>query len=148
MLNIVVFILILIADQISKSILFSNLYLGESIPVIPNIFHITMVYNTGIAFGLFKNQTVLFSAVSFFVIALIIFSILDQRKRKEVSYVEIFALYLILSGAIGNLIDRFRLGFVVDFLDFRVWPVFNIADSAITIGVILILIRCIRLFFK
>ncbi|HOX54419.1 MAG: signal peptidase II [Candidatus Omnitrophica bacterium] len=148
MLNIIVFILILIVDQVSKGIIFSNFYLGQSVPVIPNIFHLTLVYNTGIAFGLFKNQTLLFSAVSFFVIALIILSILDQRKRKDVSHLEIFALYLILSGAIGNLVDRFRLGFVVDFLDFRVWPVFNVADSAITIGVILILIRCIRSFYK
>ena len=148
MFNIIVFILILIADQISKNIVFNNFSLGESVPVIPKIFHITLVYNTGIAFGLFKNQTVLFSAVSFFVIVLIIFSILDQRKRKETNHLEVFALYLILAGAIGNLIDRFRVGFVIDFLDFRVWPVFNIADSVITLGMILILIRCVRLFFK
>ncbi|MBM3248405.1 MAG: signal peptidase II [Candidatus Omnitrophica bacterium] len=148
MLNIIVFVLVIIADQISKNMLFSNLSLGQSVPVIPRIFHITMVYNTGIAFGLFKNQTVLFSAISFFVIVLIIFSILEQKRRKDINHLEVFALYLILSGAIGNLIDRFRFGYVIDFLDFRVWPVFNIADSAITIGMILILIRCIRLFFK
>ncbi len=148
MLNIIVFVLVIIADQISKNIVFSNLCLGQSIPVIPRVFHITMVYNTGIAFGLFKNQTVLFSAISFFVIILIIFSILEQKRRKDINHLEIFALYLILSGAIGNLIDRFRFGYVIDFLDFRVWPVFNIADSAITIGMVLILIRCIRLFFK
>jgi signal peptidase II len=148
MLNIIVFVLVIVADQISKNLLFNNLYLGQSVPVIPRIFHITMVYNTGIAFGLFKNQTVLFSAISFFVIVLIIFSILEQKRRKDINHLEIFALYLILSGAIGNLIDRFRFGYVIDFLDFRVWPVFNIADSAITIGMVLILIRCIRLFFK
>lgn len=148
MLNIIVFLLILIADQVSKNTLVNNLYLGQSIPVIPKIFHITLVYNTGIAFGLFKNQTVLLSVVSFFVIILIVFNLLGQKKQKEIDRLESFALYLILAGAVGNLIDRLRLGFVIDFLDFRVWPVFNLADSAITIGMVLLLIRCIRLFSK
>ena len=148
MFNIIVFLLILIADQVSKNTLVNNLYLGQSIPVIPKIFHITLVYNTGIAFGLFKNQTVLFSVVSFFVIVLIVFNLLGQKKQKEIDRLESFALYLILAGALGNLIDRLRLGFVIDFLDFRVWPVFNVADSAITIGMALLLIRCIRLFSK
>lgn len=148
MINIVVFLLILISDQLSKHLLLNNFSFGESIPVIKNIFHITVVFNPGIAFGLFKSYTVVFSVLSSVVIILISFNIIKQIKQKQIDKVENFALYLILAGAIGNLIDRLRFGFVVDFLDFRVWPVFNIADSAITIGLILILIRCIRLFAK
>jgi signal peptidase II len=148
MINIIIFLLILIVDQFSKNILLNNLSLGESIPIIPNVFHITMVFNTGIAFGLFKDQTILFSLISFFVIILIIINILIQRKKTNTENFELLALYLILSGAVGNLIDRFRFGYVIDFLDLRIWPVFNVADSAITIGIALLLIKCFRLFAK
>ena len=148
MINVIAFVLIILADQISKNVLLHYFSFGDSISIIPNVFHVTMVYNTGIAFGMFKNQAVLLSLLSFFVIALIIMNILEHRKRGAASNFEALALYLILAGAMGNLIDRFRFGYVVDFLDFRVWPVFNVADSAITIGMILLLIKCFRLFAK
>lgn len=148
MINIITFFSIIIADQISKNLLINNLSFGDSIPIISNVFHITLIYNTGIAFGLFKNKAVILSVFSFFVIAFIIINILEHRKKGNASHIEAFALYIILAGAMGNLIDRFRFGYVIDFLDFRIWPVFNIADSAITIGMVLLLIRCFRLFAK
>lgn len=139
---------IVVVDRILK-VFFSNiLSVGESIPVVRNIFHFTLVHNTGIAFGLFKNQGIVFIIIPIIAIVLIAFNIYYYRSNKEVSLMYIFGFSLILAGAVGNLIDRVTLGYVVDFIDFRVWPVFNVADSAITIGTILILIKCIPSFAK
>lgn len=135
--------IILIADQSSKFLLNNYLYPGQSLPLIKNIFHLTLVYNTGIAFGLFKQQTALFILLSLTAIALIMINILNEGKRNQLDRLYWLGLSLILGGAMGNLVDRLRFGYVIDFLDFRVWPVFNLADSCITIGVILILLRCI-----
>jgi signal peptidase II len=124
---------ILVFDQLTKYIINQRIPKGVSIPIIKNIFHLTYVLNPGAAFGMFKNQVYFFITVA--VLAIIFIMIILRRKgtrREEI------ALYLILSGAISNLIDRIRLGAVIDFLDFRIWPVFNIADSAITIGAILL----------
>lgn len=135
-------------DRVSK-ILFSNLLsLGESIPVIRNVFHFTLVHNTGIAFGLFKNQGIVFVIIPIIAVILIGFNIYYYRNSKEVSRIYIVAFSLILGGAIGNLIDRIYFGHVIDFIDFRIWPVFNLADSAITVGAVIILIKCIPSFVK
>jgi len=92
------------------------------------------VHNRGAAFGILKNQLFVFVIISLLAIALILYHLKDRKKSRLSS----ISLSLILGGAVGNLIDRLRFGFVIDFLDFRVWPVFNIADSAITIGVVLL----------
>ena len=120
---------ILFFDQLTKYIISKKIPLGESIPIIKNIFHLTYILNRGAAFGIFKNQAHFFIIVS--VVAITIILILLRCKRTLGRQI---ALSLILSGATGNLIDRIRLEAVIDFLDFRIWPVFNIADSAITIG--------------
>lgn len=120
-------------DQLTKYIVSQNIPLGESIPIAKNIFHITYIVNRGAAFGLFRNQTYLFVASA---IIAIVFILINLRLRQR-ALIKI-PLYLILAGAISNLIDRIRLGAVIDFLDFRIWPVFNIADTAITIGAILL----------
>ncbi len=124
---------ILIFDQLTKYIVSQRISLGESIPVIENIFHLTYILNRGAAFGIFKNQ------VYFFIITAIvaITFILIKLRYRTMPRTEI-AFSLILSGAVGNLIDRIRLRAVIDFLDFRIWPVFNVADAAITIGAILL----------
>ena len=70
------------------------------------------------------------------------------KKYRKLHKLDLVAFSLILGGALGNLIDRLRFGYVIDFLDFRIWPVFNIADSAITIGIILLIITCIPSFSK
>lgn len=128
--------LILILDQISKFYISSALSLGQSIPVVRGIFHISLVYNTGCAFGLLKNQKIFFILLSAAAVFYIIRDLFFNRGRYSLS--RRVALGLILGGAAGNLLDRLRLGYIIDFLDFRVWPVFNLADSALTIGIIML----------
>ncbi len=127
---VIILTVIVVLDQISKYLVTSALRLHESVPVINGIFHLTVVHNRGAAFGLLKNQVYLFILTAFAAILLIFFHL---RKHTGVSAYTV-GLSLILAGAVGNLIDRLRFGYVLDFLDFRVWPVFNVADSAITVG--------------
>lgn len=135
---------IVFTDRFTKIFFSKLLTLGESLPVIHHVLHMTLVHNTGIAFGLFKNQGIVFIIIPIIAIILLIFNIYYYRNNnEELSRVYIIAFSLILGGAIGNLIDRIYLGYVVDFIDFRIWPVFNIADSAITIGAVIILLKCI-----
>ena len=124
-------------DQFTKFLVFKNLTLNQSIPVINNIFHLTLVFNKGAAFGIFKNYTFLFIGASLLIIIFIGFSFKKRYHALKINLLNL-SMALILSGAIGNLIDRVRFGYVIDFLDFRIWPVFNIADSLITIGAILL----------
>ena len=128
-------------DQLLKIAATLFLSQNESIPVIKNIFHLTLVQNKGAAFGILKNETYLFAAFSIVAILAIIYYMPRLSKAALLSKV---GLALILGGAAGNLIDRLRFGYVIDFLDFRVWPVFNIADSAITIGATLFAIELLR----
>ena len=121
-------------DQISKAYVSRSLFLGQSICIVKNIFHISLIHNTGVAFGLFKNYGLFFVAFSLLIIAYIVRDFLSNHKRY--SKKKQLVLSLILGGACGNLIDRLRLGYIVDFLDFRIWPVFNLADSAITVGIV------------
>jgi signal peptidase II len=117
--------------------------LYQSIPVVKGFFNLVHVRNTGGAFGIFGGErggigSYLFIAVSVVAIGVIFFLFI---KSRDSSGLFCFSLSLILSGAIGNLMDRFRYGEVVDFLDFHLstfhWPAFNVADSAISVGVAL-----------
>ncbi len=125
---------VLSLDQLTKFLVTRNLFIYQSKPVIKGVFHLTLIHNRGAAFGIFKNQVPLFIFTSIFAIILIYFNLKDRKLNKIYSV----SLSLILAGAFGNLIDRIFFGFVIDFLDFRIWPVFNIADSAITIGAIML----------
>jgi len=127
---------ILSLDQLTKLLVTKNLAPYQSVPVISGIFHITLVHNRGAAFGLLKGQFYLFVLASIGAIILIALHLKKNSGRKFDVYS--LSLLLILAGALGNLIDRLAFGYVIDFLDFRVWPVFNLADSAITIGAILL----------
>ena len=130
-------------DRLTK-ILFSRILdINESIALIRNIVHFTLVHNTGIAFGLFKDCGAVFVIMPLILTGLLIYNIYYYRHSEHLNRTYIMAFSLILGGAIGNLIDRIMLGYVVDFIDLRVWPVFNIADSAITIGAAVILFKCI-----
>ncbi|MCX5703033.1 MAG: signal peptidase II [Candidatus Omnitrophica bacterium] len=133
-------------DQLTKFLISRNLFLNQSSPVIKGIFYLTLIHNRGAAFGILKNQVPLFISVSLFAIILISLNLSRKSgippaikqwagKNNNKKFYR-FSLSLILAGALGNLIDRLFLGYVIDFLDFRIWPVFNIADSAITIGAI------------
>jgi signal peptidase II len=132
---------LIFCDQVSKLAVLKRLHQSDSIPVIENIFHITLVYNTGSAFGAFKDHNWILAYISVFAIILIMFLLVRRPRFKSDYYLNLwqFALIFILCGATGNLIDRLRLGYVVDFLDFRFWPVFNIADSLITCGVVILI---------
>lgn len=136
-----ILVLILVLDQVTKYLASINLLEGQTIPVINGIFHITLVHNTGAAFGLFQAHSGVFVVLSIIVASLILY--LNYRWVNKGTLVTC-VLALIVGGAIGNLIDRIRLGYVVDFLDFRIWPVFNVADSAISIGTIVLIIYIIK----
>ncbi|MDD5120652.1 MAG: signal peptidase II [Candidatus Omnitrophica bacterium] len=125
---------IIFLDQTTK--FFATKFLQVNTPVvfIKNFLNFTLVYNRGAAFGYFQNQLLLFIFISVFSIALIFYNLRDKKSSRIFK----LSLSLVLGGAIGNLIDRLRFGFVIDFLDFRVWPVFNLADSFITIGALLL----------
>ncbi|TYB31657.1 MAG: signal peptidase II [Candidatus Mcinerneyibacterium aminivorans] len=129
-------------DLISKGIISSKMGLHESIPIIDNIFRLTYIKNEGIAFGLLQGIPHILLFISIAVLAIIIY--LTKRISTKSIPVQI-AFGLIIGGALGNIVDRIRFSSVRDFLDIGInhnlrWPIFNIADSAVFIGVILILI--------
>jgi signal peptidase II len=135
---------VLLLDRLAKWSVASNIPLHNSVTVIPGCFHLTHVENTGAAFGLFAESTAQWkigALVSFSVIALMVVSALLWKHSHALSTTTI-GLSLILGGATGNLWDRMLTGHVVDFLDFYVgsyhWPAFNVADSAIVIGAVLL----------
>jgi len=128
----------LAADQLAKSLVAANLELGASfspIPALSRFFSITYVTNTGAAFGLLREAGLFFVFVAVAVSAIIL---LYVRKLPADQQLVRAALGLQLGGALGNMVDRLRLGYVVDFIDVKFWPIFNIADSAIVIGVVLL----------
>jgi len=131
---------VLILDQVIKFIVQTKMIPGHTLPVWENIFHITYVQNTGAAFGIMAGRNFLFVIISLLAIVLVVFLSRDAGKTLLLK----IAWGLILGGIIGNLIDRVRLGYVVDFLDFQVWPVFNVADSGITVGAILLIIKLLK----
>lgn len=132
--------LVFIADRLTKYIIINSLTAAESKRVIPGIFHITLVLNNGAAFGIFRNMGVAFILMTFAAVVLILLYVL---RSKAMSTPIAAAFGLILGGALGNLVDRIKFGYVIDFLDFRVWPVFNIADSAITLGAMILVLNVI-----
>jgi len=138
---IIVFIAIII-DQLSKYFAVKYLKPIGSFPIINNIFHFTYVENRGAAFGILQNRTLFFIVITVIVGTILIYSIV---KIPGSTFYK-FTLSMILGGAIGNLIDRVRLGYVVDFIDFKFFPaVFNLADSMIVVGAFLL---CYILIFK
>ncbi|MDU6480472.1 MAG: signal peptidase II [Paeniclostridium sordellii] len=142
MLYILIIIGLIAIDQISKYLAVNYLANIGSIPIIKNIFHLTYVENRGAAFGMFQNNQIIFIVVA---IAACVFG-LYYLYRKDLNILGKSAIILIISGALGNLIDRIRLGFVVDYFDFRViWDyVFNVADVFVVVGTILL---CVYIIF-
>jgi len=148
---------ILVLDQLTKFITKVNMEIGDKIPVIGNFFQFTYVENPGMAFGIRIDNTVLFLVLSLFAAALVFYYL--YKLRNEAWPLQL-AISMIAAGAIGNLTDRFIRGSVVDFLDFEFfdvyipafqflgmsfngysmtrWPVFNVADMAVSIGMIII----------
>ncbi|MBI2541725.1 signal peptidase II [Candidatus Woesearchaeota archaeon] len=129
--------IVALLDQLTKFLVRQNLQLNESAPIIKNIFHLTYVTNTGSAFGLFKGLNIFFILFSIIVIIAIFYCLKKIVKNEKILQLSVG---LLLGGTIGNLLDRIFHGAVIDFIDFRVWPVFNIADSAVTISAMLLII--------
>lgn len=129
-------LVVVIIDQMTKYYVLEHFSLGESVPVIQNIFHWTFILNPGAAFGMLEGSRWLFIMIAFAVIVGIWF------MRKEIVANGVgtcVGTALFAGGAVGNLIDRTVNGVVIDFFDFRIWPVFNVADIAICTGVGLII---------
>ena len=127
---------VVLLDQASKEWVRGAFSLHESVPVIPGFFHLTYIRNTGAAWGLFSGQNIALSALALVMLAVLV---AFRRKILPPGRVHRVALGLLCGGIVGNLFDRLRLDYVVDFLDFFVrsshFPAFNVADSAICIGV-------------
>ena len=132
---------ILVLDQGSKLLVLNMMSEGQSIPVIDGIFKLTYVKNAGAAFGIFQNQTPFFIIVTFLVVILVV---VFYKKVPQDKLILRLGLGLQVGGAIGNLIDRIRFGQVTDFFEVPHWPVFNVADMAIVIGVGLLVIELLR----
>jgi signal peptidase II len=132
-------LLIIVADQISKTWIRANLAMGQSL-FDTGFLRFVHIQNTGAAFGIFRDYTLTLTIVDFVGIVVILLLVFVLRSRWSFldSMLVNSAIGLVLGGTVGNLIDRLRLGHVTDFIDFKVWPAFNIADSAVFIGVIII----------
>lgn len=138
---------IVVIDQITKVYIMRTMRLHESIPVIPNLFSITYIRNPGAAFGILSTSSgsfrlIFFGLTSIFALGLLGTILARMPKDDWMGQISVVA---ILGGAVGNLLDRLRYGEVIDFLDFYIepyhWPAFNVADSAITVGVVFLILH-------
>ncbi|MEI6610556.1 MAG: signal peptidase II [Deltaproteobacteria bacterium] len=147
--NILIFLLgaagIIALDQITKCAITTRFIMHESYPVINGLFNLVYVMNPGAAFGFLANASeifryIFFTSITILALVLILYYLI---KHKPQGLILVCALTLIFAGAVGNLIDRLRFGAVVDFLDVYIasahWPAFNVADSAISIGAVLMI---------
>lgn len=138
-------VLVVVLDQISKSIVLTHLSRVYSLKVIDGFFSLTLVLNTGVAFGLFSHSPAAWKVIALLLLSgITVIALLGYYFfGKDLNRLTSIAFCLIIGGAIGNMVDRFRFSKVVDFLDFYWksyhWPAFNLADAAITIGVFLLL---------
>ncbi|WP_177503127.1 signal peptidase II [Anaerosinus sp.] len=128
---------IILLDQISKFLIENSMELGDSIPVIEGIFHITYILNPGAAFGILENQRLFFILIA--TIMILMTGYIYPRIPQKSKMLRL-GVGMLFGGAVGNLIDRIRTGLVVDFFDFKIWPIFNIADIFIVVGVGMIII--------
>ena len=127
-------LLILILDQTVKLLIVNSL--ERTMEIIPGFLYFTFIANTGAGFGILKGQNSLLIFITLIILGLILFYYDRYPKNKLVHY----GTSLIIGGALGNLVDRIRVGYVIDFISFSFWPAFNIADSAISIGALLLII--------
>ena len=123
---------IILLDQLVNLYVQSTILPGMSFPIIQDVFHITFVLNPGAAFGILANQQFFFIGIG---IAILLAAVYYYPMLKKQDIWIRYGAALLLGGAVGNLIDRIRYGVVIDFFDFRIWPVFNVADIAIVVGV-------------
>ena len=123
---------VIVFDRVVKKLVVSNMVPWETIPVIEDIFHFTYVQNRGAAFSMWQGQWIIL--IGFPLAAIAVGLILIYLKRNKWDKLTLTSVAMICGGGLGNLIDRILLGYVVDLFDFRVFPVFNIADIFICVG--------------
>ena len=123
---------VIVFDRVVKKLVVSNMVPWETIPVIEDIFHFTYVQNRGAAFSMWQGQWIIL--IGFPLAAIAVGLILIYLKRNKWDKLMLISVAMICGGGLGNLIDRIMLGYVVDLFDFRVFPVFNIADIFICVG--------------
>ncbi len=130
---------VLFLDQLTKHLVVRRFRLHESVPVIPGFFDLTYVRNPGAAFGFLAGAHGMWRSIFFVTVSIVALAVIAALVRQARDRLQLMAFALIAGGAVGNLIDRLRFGDVVDFIDWYYrsfhWPTFNIADSAISIGV-------------
>lgn len=131
---------IILLDQLSKMIVEKKIELYHRIPVIKGVLDISHVTNDGAAFGIIRGRNWLFVIITFVAIGFVIFYF---KRFQESSWMRV-SLGFLLGGAIGNLIDRIRNGYVTDFINFNFWPTFNVADIAVSIGAFLLMFYMLR----
>ena len=144
----IIAVTILVLDQLSKNLVLAAFSLNESISIIPGFFNLTYVRNTGAAFGILAGQEswrhLFFQSVSILALGAIVYLFWASRRDR----LALWGSALVFGGAAGNLVDRIRFGYVIDFLDFFIgryhWPAFNIADSGITIGAFLLAVKFLK----
>ena len=143
MLWIAISVLLVAADQISKWYVSTHFYLGQSVPVIPDVFHFTYWTNKGAAFSMLQDKRWFFVVFTILVIGAILFYVV---KKKITDKAFLLSVTLVIAGAVGNLIDRVRIGEVIDFFDFCLinFPIFNVADVCVSIGAVILLISIMR----
>lgn len=134
-------VLIVVLDQLTKFIVHSTMNLYDSIQVAPYLLNFTYIRNEGIAFGIyFEGAETIFIVLPILITIYLFYLLKSEEFQDKFSQI---ALFLIIAGAVGNIIDRIFRGYVVDFIDFHLngmhWYVFNIADSSVTIGLIFLL---------
>lgn len=138
-------VLVIVIDQLTKALIRANLAIGE-IWFDAGFLQIIHVHNTGAAFGFFKDHSLTFiitAAIGVIVILILVFILRSRWRFLESMWVRV-GMALVMGGIIGNnLIDRIRMGHVTDFIDFKIWPTWNVADASITVGVIIIAYRLI-----
>ena len=130
-------VIAVILDQFTKFLVRRNFQLNDSFAVINKFLYLTYVTNTGTAFGLFKGVNAVFVFISFAVLIFIFYFMMQIQENDRLMQL---SLGLLLAGTLGNLIDRLAYGHVIDFIDFRFWPVFNVADSAVSVSIIILII--------
>ncbi len=137
----IIAILVIVADFYTKYLVYTHMALHETIELPVKFIQLTYVQNFGGAFGIFQHQKLFFIVAAAVAVTCVLYFFDDIKEMGRLSFV---SASLIFGGAIGNLIDRIRFGYVVDFLDLRWWPVFNVADIALTVGVFLLFVEVIR----
>ena len=140
-------LIIAILDQAAKLFAAGLLPSVKTIPIIENVFHLTYVENTGAGFGVFSGYTWILTALTIIVVVAVVSYMTIKRPKDRML---VTALTFMMGGAVGNVVDRVRLGYVIDFFDFALidFPVFNVADCFITIGAVLFAVYVIFLSDK